>query len=98
MERPELEAAWLILTRETLPGLARERHWLVRADHCFQRILLDHAVGGCWYHHVKERPAYKHLGDARLAAAVALGEQVVAGDADLHALNLRSLVWRGKAR
>ena len=96
MDRAALEARWLTLTRETLPGLATARDWPVRNDHCFQRILLDHAVGGCWYDHVPKRPAYRHLDTERLTAAVALGEAVAAGTADLHALNAQSLRWRGK--
>lgn len=97
MDRISLEVEWLTLTRTTLPVLARERGWPVSADHCFQRILLDHAVGGCWYDHVAERPGYRHLDDARLTAAVTLGRAVAAGTADLGALNRRSLAWRGKA-
>ena len=91
-----LQARWLHLTRATLPTLARARAWPVRNDHCFQRILLDHAVGGCWYDHIAGRPAYRHIAPDRLAAAVALGEAVAAGTADLHALNAQSLQWRGK--
>ena len=34
----------------------------------------------------------------RLEAAIALGEALLAGEADLHALNRRSLAWRGKLR
>lgn len=97
MDRSALEARWLALTRSVLPGVADARGWPVRADHCFQRILLDHATGGCWYDHVARRPAYKHLAADRLAAAVALGEAVLAGTADLRALNAQSLAWRGKA-
>lgn len=96
MDRAALETRWLQLTRVELPALACTRGWPVRADHCFQRILLDHAVGGCWYAHVAARPAYKHLDADRLAAAVALGEAVAAGGADLRALNAQSLAWRGK--
>ena len=96
MDRAALEADWLTLTRDALPALARTRDWPVSADHCFQRILLDHAVGGCWYDHVAGRPAYRHLDDDRLAAAVDLGRRVAAGEADLHALNRQSLAWRGK--
>jgi hypothetical protein len=95
-DRADLERRWLALTRDTLPGLAHQRGWPVRADHCFQRILLDHAVGGCWYDHVAGRPAYRHVAEDALARAVALGEKVAAGEADLHALNRRSLTWRGK--
>lgn len=95
-QRLAIETDWLTLTRVTLPSLASERGWLVRADHCFQRILLDHAVGGRWYDHVEGRPAYRHLDDARLARAIALGHAVLAGDADLPALDRQSLAWRGK--
>lgn len=98
MSRAALEAAWLALTREELPGLAKLRGWPVQADHCFQRILLDHATGGCWYEAIPGRPAYRHADPAVLERAVALARAVVAGSADLHALNAQSLVWRGKAR
>ena len=53
-------------------------------------------MGGRWYDRVRGRPAYRHLDAERLAAAVALGEAVVAGTADLRALNAQSLAWRGK--
>lgn len=92
--RTTLESAWLHLTRVTLPALARTNRWPVSADHCFQRILLDNAVGGRWYDAVARRPAYRHLPDAVLARARALAEAVAAGDADLTALNARSLAWR----
>ncbi|PCD02710.1 GCN5-related N-acetyltransferase [Sphingomonas spermidinifaciens] len=77
-----------------MPSLAAERGWPVRADHCFQRILLDNAFGGVWYDFVARRPAYAHADDAALARAVALGEQALAGDMDLTELNRRSLAWR----
>jgi len=95
-DRRAREQRWLTLTRETLPALAAGRAWPVRADHCFQRILLDHACGGCWYDHIAARPAYAHASDAILAAATALGEAVADGTADLSDLNDRSLRWRGK--
>ncbi|MBB3691516.1 GCN5-related N-acetyltransferase [Sphingomonas sp. BK580] len=96
MTRDERERRWLALTREVMPGLARARDWPVRADHCFQRILLDHACGGRWYDAIAGRPAYRHATDEQLDAAVALGEAVIAGQADLAALNGQSLAWRGK--
>jgi hypothetical protein len=97
-ERDARERRWLILTRETLPELARLRDWPVAADHCFQRILLDHACGGRWYDHIARRPAYAHAPDAVLDAAIVLGQAVADGTADLHALNARSLQWRGKSK
>ena len=96
MRREERERLWLALTRDTLPALSRERGWPVHADHCFQRILLDHACGGRWYDHIAARPAYRHAGDDVLERAVALAQAVIAGTADLAALNRRSLAWRGK--
>lgn len=94
--RETLERRWLELTRKVLPALAEPRAYPIRADHCFQRVLLDHAVGGCWYDHVAGRPAYRHIADDALARAVALGEAVAAGQAELAALNYQSLRWRGK--
>jgi hypothetical protein len=85
-----------------LPARARTGTWVVTADHCFGRILLDHAVGGCWYD-VLDRsrsagPARQQLDDEQLATAVALGRRVEAeGDALLRELNARSLRWRGKS-
>ncbi|MBW6523082.1 GCN5-related N-acetyltransferase [Sphingomonas sp. RHCKR47] len=91
-----LEQRWLTLKRETMPALAAARGWPVRSDHCFQRILLDTAVGGVWYDAIPERPAYRHADAAVLARAIQMGEAVIAGSADLGALNRQSLAWRGK--
>ena len=94
MDRAALERYWLELTRTTLPALAAARGWPVRADHCFQRILLDAATGGVWYDAIPRRPAYAHADDATLARAAALGEGAIDGSVDLSALNARSLAWR----
>lgn len=96
--RAALQARWLHLTRVVLPGLAASRGWPVRADHCFQRILLDAACGGCWYDHIGGRPAFAHADPALLARAVTLAEAAAAGTADLTALNRRSLAWRRARR
>ena len=95
--RAALEARWLDLTRRDLPA-ARRPGWPVRHDHCFQRILLDAACGGVWYDAIPGRPAYRHAPEPLLRRAVALGEEVLAGAADLGALNARSLGWREEAR
>jgi hypothetical protein len=97
-DRQALEQRWLDLTRRVLPGAAKTDDWPVNADHCFQRILLDHAAGGVWYDHIHGRPAYAHADAALLARAVVLGEAVLAGEEDLHALNRQSLAWRKKVR
>ena len=96
-DRAILEARWLRLTRATLPGLAEQRHWPVRHDHCFQRILLDNACGTIWYDVVKGRPAFAHAPADLLDRAIALGEACAGGTADLAELNRRSLSWRGKS-
>jgi hypothetical protein len=94
IERAALETRWLDLTRRVMPALAAERGWPVRADHCFQRILLDNVFGGVWYDHVAHRPAYAHADPVALASAVRLGEAAIAGEVDLAELNRRSLRWR----
>lgn len=96
-DRAALEARWLHLTNDALPAAAGE-DWPVRFNHCFQRILLDHAAGGVWYDAIPGRPAYAHAGTALLAHAITTGEAVLDGSADLHALNERSLEWRRRRR
>ena len=88
-------ARWFDLTRRRLPDAAAARHWPVRFDHCFQRILLDNAVGGPWREHIAA-PAWRNAGDELLGRALALGEACLTGDADLPQLNRNSLRWRGK--
>ena len=97
-DRRDLEQTWLQITRVTLPGLSASRGWPVREDHCFQRILLDAVCGGVWYDQVNGRPAYRRIDGERLAAAVALGERVAAGEEDLRGLNAQSLAWRRRER
>lgn len=98
MTRTVLEADWLDLTRRELPALAASRYWPIRADHCFQRVLLDNAVGGVWYDAVPRRPAYRHADAALLHRAVALGRAAADGTVDLHSLNAQSLAWRRQAK
>lgn len=94
--RAALSARWLDLTNRTLPAAAMP-DWPVHLNHCFQRILLDNATGGVWYDAIAGRPAYAHASAAVLARAIALGEGVLTGEADLVELNARSLAWRGRA-
>lgn len=95
MERRALTDRWFSLTRDELPALARSRDWPVHRDHCFQRILLDNAVGGFWRDHIAA-PAWRCASNEQMALAIALGEEVAAGRADLRELNAKSLGWRGK--
>ena len=98
MDRADAEQEYLRLVKEQLPAAARQERWVLRFDHCFGRVLLDHAVGGCWYDALdRRRPAYRQLSDAQLAGAVALGERLLQeGDPLLHDLDAQSLAWRGK--
>lgn len=90
---------YLHLTKTVLPERARapDTRWPVVNDHCFQRIVLDHVAGGVWYDYIN-RPAYKHLTPDQAKAAANLAQDILNGDADLHALNRQSLIWRGKLR
>jgi proline racemase len=98
-ERARLLARYRELVLHELPRRARAGRWVVVADHCFGRIVLDHAVGGRWYDVLDRRrsPAFAQLDDGRLAAAVALAERIAAeGDPLLRELDARSLAWRGQ--
>jgi proline racemase len=96
--RERLLARYRELVLHELPQRARAGGWVVTADHCFGRIVLDHAVGGRWYDHLgARRPAFTALDDAQLARAVALAERIEAdGDPLLRELDAQSLAWRGK--
>ena len=99
MTRADLLARYRELVLHELPRRARAGHWVVSGDHCFGRIVLDHAVGGRWYDVLDRRrsPAFAQLTDEQLAAAVALAERVLAdGDRLLRELDAQSLAWRGK--
>lgn len=98
-ERGQLEARYRQLVLRELPRLATAGRWVVRADHCFGRIVLDHTVGGCWYDVLDRRrgPAFTQLSDDQLRSAITLGERILAeGDPLLRRLNEQSLRWRGK--
>ena len=88
---------WLGLTRTVLPGMAAERRWPIRLDHCFMRVCLDAALGVRW-DTVVRRPAIRHLSDAQLRRAVAQAEAIVAEPGLLLRLNADSLRLRGRAR
>ena len=100
-DRDALVARYRRLVDVELPAAARADRWVVVNDHCFGRILLDHAVGGRWYDSLDRRgrvPAHRQLTDEQLAGAVAMAEQVLAeGDGLLRRLDAQSLAWRGKA-
>ena len=90
-----LVADYMRLTKDVLPELARTKRkdWPVREDHCFQRIVLDTVCGGVWYEHLS-RPAYKHLSPQQAEQAVALCQDIAAGQArsEEHTSELQSPV------
>lgn len=89
---------WRDLVEVRLPQAARgQPKWPVSLDHCFARILLDNACGRPWRETARP-PAWANMAVDRLVEALALGEAVLDGRADLAALNRRSLAWRGKLR
>ena len=96
-QRDDLIERYVKLTKEVMPQMATDKvfQWPVKYDHCFQRIVLDTICNGSWYDHL-ERPAYKHLSKTQALKAVQLCEDIIAGRADLNALNRQSLLWRNK--
>lgn len=97
-----LRARWTHLYASHLPALAKARdpaqkHWPVHLDHCFARIVLDNAVGvdKPWTQAIKS-PAVRNMTATQLRDALALGEKVASGDADLVELDRVSLRLRGK--
>ena len=99
MDRDELLGRYRALVLQELPRRARAGRWVVTADHCFGRIVLDHAVGGRWYDVLDRRrgPAFAQLDDEQLAGAVALAERIAAeGDPLLRVQVAQSLAWRGE--
>lgn len=86
---------WRDLVDARLPAAAGA-HWPIVHNHCFARVLLDNALGVPWRERVAP-PAWRNVPASDLSRAVALGEAVLSGDADLWALNRRSLALRGKA-
>jgi hypothetical protein len=99
-DRVQLLARYRALVLGELPRRARHEGWVVTADHCFGRIVLDHAVGGRWYDVLDRRrsPAFAQLTDDQLELAVSLAERMAAdGDPLVRALDAQSLAWRGKS-
>jgi hypothetical protein len=98
-DRADLISRYRQLVLHLLPRRGAAERWVVRADHCFGRIVLDHAVGGCWYDVLDRHrpPAFAQLDDDQLRTAVAVAERIAAeGDPLLRRLNDQSLSWRGR--
>ncbi|TNM67138.1 hypothetical protein FHN55_11535 [Streptomyces sp. NP160] len=98
--REELLARYRALVLRELPERAARERWVVHADHCLGRVVLDHAVGGRWYDALGRGrgAAFERLSDEQLARAVSLAESIAdGGDEVLRPLDAQSLAWRGKA-
>lgn len=96
-EEIEIRARWRQLVDSDLPKAADDNEdWPVCLNHCFARILLDNAVGQFW-RDVINAPAWKNTPLPVLQTAIDLGDAIIAGDADIWALNDDSLKMRGKA-
>lgn len=98
-DRAALVAEYSHLTKVALPALAKAEKWPIRFDHCFMRVMLDCAFGKCWYERLdrKKGSAISQIGDADLAAAVAIGRRMEAeGRRGVDELDARSLKMRGK--
>lgn len=97
-----LRTRWTDLYATRLPALAKSRDpvqpkWPVHLDHCFARIVLDNAIGlDKPWNQVLKAPAVRNMTLNQLRDALALGEKVANGEADLVELDQRSLDLRGK--
>ena len=92
---------WRRIVDETLPAEAARRAlrpgraWPVAHNHCFARIILDAVCGRPW-REVVPAPAWRNMDAALLARALALGEDIRTGRADLWSLDAASLAMRGR--
>ncbi len=92
-----LRSEWLDLMRRRLPEAARSHpDWPISQDHCFGRVILDAVCQRPW-REILPAPAWRHLSEAQLNEAIRLGEAILAGEANLEALNTRSLRMRKRA-
>ena len=96
----ELRELYLNATAEVLPQLARENNWVIRLDHCFQRVVLDNIFDDVWYNHLEKsgsEPAYRQLSRDQLVSALNLcREMEKTGGKKVEELNRKSLKFRGK--
>ena len=99
MERERLREKYLELVNQKLPGLAKQRQFPVKFDHCFARIILDNLFGCCWYEEIdrKQGAAYKQLSVEQLQKAIEIAEAIINNpDSYIQQLNKNSLRWRNK--
>lgn len=96
----ELRELYLNATTEVLPQLARENNWVIKFDHCFQRVVLDNIFDDVWYNQLEKsgsEPAYRQLSRDQLVSALNLCRDIEkAGGEKVEELNRKSLKFRGK--
>lgn len=98
--RAALEREWTRLTKHRLPALAAAHGaWPLTEDHCFMRVALDQAYGGCWYAHLDRSrgAAIAQVATADLEKAVAAARRMEAeGVEAVRELNDASVQWRAQ--
>ena len=92
-----LRQQWRDLVERILPAAAASRGWPIHHDHCFARVLLDNAVGAPWRTRIAA-PAWRNAQLETLAAAIALGEDALAGERSMAAMDTRSRALRRARR
>lgn len=96
-EDADIRNRWRRLVDRELPDAARQsKDWPVIHNHCFARILLDNACTVPWRTAIQP-PAWRNTPLPVLQSAIDLGEEIITGEADIWALNNRSLIMRSKA-
>ena len=98
---PEQQQQYKHLTNQVMPEVARQQHWPVRLNHCFQRIILDTLFQDCWYNHLdraNRTPAYRQLSEQQLEDALAIAQRMLDSPETVRQLNRESLRYRGKLR
>ncbi|MGF1461429.1 MAG: hypothetical protein ACFBSG_20685 [Leptolyngbyaceae cyanobacterium] len=88
-----LTEQYLDLINCQLPQAAQRGRYPVRFNHCFARIILDSLFQDAWYHHL-DKPAYRHLTEAQLQRAIALGQKFLRDPQACFLANQASLSYR----
>ena len=99
--RGALVDQYLEMTKQTLPSLAAAHKWVLRLDHCFQRVVLDAMCECCWYSKFDQKKGAIHqMTEAQLEKALELCGQIAADVSGntLRRLNQQSLALRGKLK
>lgn len=97
-----LREEYMKMTGEWLPEKAQANNWVIRFDHCFQRVVLDNLFNDCWYNHLDKEsdvPAYKQLTEEQLIEAIQIATEMYnQGRKEVEYRNNQSLEWRDKKK